>query len=96
MTDLSTSSKENKQTPYLNIEKKIDDEELKCFGKKISGNLQDRCSNLELFKKIFVFGKINKDLTEGDESLFTAINLRVYYIQNNIDVTPQMNRQIFE
>lgn len=92
MTEISTPTTENKRLPYLIIETKIEHEEVKCFGKKSCGSLQDRCRNLEIFKNLFVFGKINKDLSDGDESLFTALSLRVYYIINNIDITPQMNR----
>ena len=86
-----------KCSAYQDLIARIEKKELECFGSVCDGDIPERCTNLEKYYKIFVFDKIidKKQIHSCilEEEFFTALSLRVHYIENNIDITDRMNKK---
>ena len=82
---------------YQDLSKKLDLQEIKYFQKINKGSIHERCIELEKHKKLFIFHNIidNSNIRNCilEEEMFTALSLRVYYIENGINITEKMNQK---
>lgn len=76
---------------------KIDMLEKKYFKEIKDGSFNERCSRLENHLQIYVFPELKStseiDSCNPDEDLYTAMMFRIYYIENNINITEQMKKK---
>ena len=83
---------------YQDLSKKLDLQEIKYFQKINTGTIHERCVELEKHKNLFIFHNIidNSNIRDCilEEEMFTALSLRVYYIENGINITENMNQKL--
>ena len=76
--------------------KKLENLELKYFKEIKKGSFNQRCNQLENHLQIYVFSEYKNnleiDFCNLEEELYTAMMLRIYYIENNINITENMKR----
>ena len=84
----------------MELYNKLDNIEMQHIKLKQTGTFSERCSKLEKHLNIYVFPQLKNgkeiDSCSPDEDLHAAMMFRLYYIENNIDITEDIKKKFQE